>query len=275
MTSRLPLVALSILALAACSPGDAAKAPAALAAAPPPAQAAPPPEPPPTWSRADSQVELSLHIDTAVEAHPRLYAQLFEDGRAKLEAFGDESRELRAQHPVSRAAAPYSMSIDYGDPVETGRLLSLQGGDWFYSGGAHGNGSVSAILWDKTAGRRLEPRRLFRAGADLSALDQAVCRGIRAAKAARVQKNGWEPGETFACFEDAAKDPFALAPGDVPGKAGGLIFLYAPYALGAYAEGGYGIVVPLEAFAALLAPEWADQFASAPTAETLRLYRAG
>lgn len=274
MIPRLPLVALAMLALAACTPGDAAKAPVAQATIPVPAGTVPP-EPPPTWSRADSQVELSLHIDTAVEAHPRLYAQLFEDGRARLEAFGDESREMRAGHPVSRAAAPFSMTMGYDDPVETGRLLSLQGGDWSYSGGAHGNGSVSAVLWDKTAGRRLEPRRLFRAGADLSALDQAVCQAIRAAKAARVKENGWEPGEPFACFEDAAKDPFVLAPGDVAGKAGGLIFLYAPYALGAYAEGGYSVVVPLEAFAALLAPEWADQFAGAPTAETLRLYRAG
>lgn len=284
--NRAPLaLVLPLLALAACAPDEAGKsAPVA-----PPEAAAPayiPPEPPPTWSEADSQVEVSLHIDTAVEVHPKLYAQLVEDGRTRLEAFARESRETRAEHPDSRAAAPWSMETGYHRPFETRRLLSLQGGEWFYSGGAHGIPSVSAVLWDKTAERRVEPARLFRPGADVSGLDRALCDAVNAAKVARSSVDGnrtvWPPAlpkgqldpNSWNC--PAALDvPFALAPGTVAGKAGGLIFLIGPYVVGPYAEAGYSVVVPLDAFAALLSPDWADQFAGAPTAETLTLYRAG
>ena len=81
--------------------------------------------------------------------------------------------------------------------------------------------------------------------------------------------------DPVATCEKSVEEDIALAPGTVPGKAGGLVFLFAPYELGSYAEGGYSVVVPLDAFAALLSPDWAGQFAGAPTEETLRLYRAG
>lgn len=284
--NRAPLaLVLPLLALAACAPDGAGKA---APATPPeaPAPAVVPPEPPPTWSEADSQVEVSLHIDPAVEAHPRLYAQLVGDGRARLETFARESRETRAEDPVSLAAAPWSMEIGYREPFETGRLLSLQGGAWFYSGGAHGIPSDDAVLWDKTAERRVEPASLFRPGADLSGLDRALCDAVNAAKVARSSVDGnrnlWPPAlpkgqvdpGSWNC-PGALDVPFALAPGMVRGKAGGLIFLIGPYIVGPYAEAGYGVVVPLESFAALLSPDWADQFAGAPTAETLTRYRAG
>jgi hypothetical protein len=262
---------LPLLALAACAP-DGAGAPAA-----PPEPARPAiiaPEPPATWSEADSQVEVSLHIDTAVEAHPRLYARLRDEGRARLETFARESREFRGDDPVASEAAPYAMEIGYAEPVETSRIFSLQGSAWFYSGGAHGNPSVSAVLWDKVGERMLEPAVLFRPGADLTVLDRALCAAIRAAKAARTAEGGYELDPVSPC-EKSVEEAIALAPGTIPGKAGGLIFLFAPYELGSYAEGGYSIVVPLDAFAALLSPDWADQFAGAPTAETLSRYHAG
>lgn len=271
--SRAPFALIPLLALAACAPGGVGQAvPATPLEAAAPAYV--PPEPPPTWSEADSQVEVSLHIDTAVEAHPRLYARLRDVGRARLETFARESRAFRAGDPVARDRAPYSMQIGWQEPVETSRLLSLQGSDWFYSGGAHGNPSVSALLWDKAAQRVLAPAALFRPGSDLTVLDRALCSAITAAKAARSAEAGYELDPVGTC-EKSVEEDIVLAPGTVPGKAGGLIFLFAPYELGSYAEGGYSVVVPLDAFAALLSPDWADQFAGAPTAETLRLYRAG
>jgi len=282
--SRAPLALISLLVLAACAPDRLEQA--ALATPEAAAPALVPPEPPPTWSEADSQVEVSLHIDTAVEAHPRLYARLRDEGRARLETFARESRAFRAADPVARDRAPYSMQIGWEEPVETLRLLSLQGSDWFYSGGAHGNPSVAALLWDKAAQRVLAPAALFRTGADLTVLDRALCDAVNTAKVARSNVDGartvWSPARPKGQLDPnswncpgALDIPFSLAPGTVAGKAGGLIFLIGPYIVGPYAEGGYSVVVPLDAFAALLSPDWTDQFADAPTAETLRLYRAG
>lgn len=264
---------LLLLAFAACTAPDASqtKAVSDIVQAEP-AEAAY--EPPPTWSAANSQVELVLRIDTAVERQPELYGELLTDGRDRLEAFGREMLEFRRQDPVARSAAPYHMEIAYRDPVETSRILSLKGFSYAFAGGAHGNTSVSTVLWNKVALERLEPASLFRANADLSPLDSALCKAINAAKAARATREGWDFDALTTC-EHAVREDFALAPGTTPGKAGGLIFLFAPYALGSYAEGGYEVVVPLEAFAALLSPDWTDQFAGAPMAQTLRQYRAG
>ena len=250
--------------------------------------------PPPGWVRADETVvwnhfdqlvELELSIADEVRTQPRLYDLLLKSGVDRLRTFRAEAREAQAEAPPS-AGTPWTMFIGYGRPYETGRIFSLAGGSWSYSGGAHGNPDAGSVLWDKAGQRLMAPAALFRHGADLGPLDQALCDAVNAAKAARsaLDSNGdaWDPAlprgsvglGLWTC--PAALDiPFALAPGDAPGKAGGLIFLIDPYIVGPYVEASYDVVVPLEAFAALLSPDWADQFAGAPTAETLRLYRAG
>ena len=55
-----------------------------------------------------------------------------------------------------------------------------------------------------------------------------------------------------------------LAAGTTAGKAGGLVFLIAPYLVGPYAEGSYEVTVPQSAFRSLLAPAYADEFAGQP-----------
>ena len=250
--------------------------------------------PPPGWVRADEAVvwnhfdqvvELELSIADEVRTQPRLYDLLRNSGVDRLRAFQAEAREAQAGAPPS-AGTPWTMFIGYGRPYETDRIFSLDGGAWSYSGGAHGNPDAASVLWDKAGQRLMAPADLFRPGADLGPLDRALCDAVNAAKAARSAQDSsgaaWDPAlprgsdgpGVWAC--PAALDiPFALAPGDAPGKAGGLIFLIDPYIVGPYAEAGYNIVVPLDAFAALLSPDWADQFAGAPTADTLNRYRAG
>ena len=125
------------------------------------------------------------------------------------------------------------------------------------------------------------PTYLFRAGADLSKLDRALCDSINAAKAARGGDQAWDPapyrgeqGDGLWVCPAALETPFSLAPGDTAGKAGGLAFLIDPYVVGPYAEGVYTAVVPAAAFSALLSPEWADQFGGAPAPEYLDRLRA-
>lgn len=276
-----------ILPLAACSPAAAPSPPSA----PEPAvarQAEEPLETPPTWSRTNADAEVELTIPDAVKAFPDLYRKLHDEGVARLGDFARNAATGRAEltDPGEPAPAPWGMMIGYSDPVETDRLFSLQGGAWDYTGGAHGNPSNLSIFWDK-AGRRVLPQTvLFRPGADLSVLDRALCDATNAAKRERssgepnqqpyapVMLDPPEGSELWSCPK-AIQVPFALAPGDVSGKAGGLIFLLSPYVVGPYAEGGYDVIVPLSAFRDLLSPEWSDQFAGGPPAAILHQYRAG
>ena len=49
--------------------------------------------------------------------------------------------------------------------------------------------------------------------------------------------------------------PVTLAPSNVANKSAGLMFHFSPYAVGAYAEGAYVVLVPWTAFKAHLTPE--------------------
>ena len=67
-------------------------------------------------------------------------------------------------------------------------------------------------MWDKALKREVSPADLFRKGADLSVLDQALCSAINAAKRARVPDSAGIVigGKDFAC-PLALDTPFILA----------------------------------------------------------------
>lgn len=250
---------------------------AACASAP---QTAPADLQPIAYRLEDGRMTTELSLDPALRAHPQLRARLYGDGMAAIREFEADVRAARADEG---AELGYNMelSLRWEAPVETARLVSADGLFWSYTGGAHGNPGYHAILWGRQAQREVEPADLFRAGADLSKLDRALCDAINAAKAARGGDQAWDPapyrgeqGDGIWACPAALETPFSLAPGDRAGKAGGLVFLIAPYIVGPYAEGVYTAVVPAAAFPALLSPEWADQFGGAPTPDFLDRLRA-
>lgn len=234
---------------------------------------------PVVWNSFDSTAGLELSIPDAVKAQPALYPALRDEGVVALRDFLRTAHELRDGHPDLEERVPLTMVIGYDAPVETDRLFSLQETSWTYEGGAHGAATTDGVLWDKVHQVRIEPIALMRAGADLTPLDQALCDAVNAAKRERLRRSlvdnpdagPMDPATQCKAMQTA----FALAPGTTPGKAGGLIFRSGSYGFGAYAEGGYEIVVPFEAFRSLLAPAWADQFDGAPAAATLDRYKAG
>ncbi len=170
---------------------------------------------------------------------------------ARTEAEGDEGMP------------PFEKTVTVTVAGQTDRLFSLRREAFDYSGGAHPNTLTTGIVWDRSLKRVIGAPELFRKGADLTALDQALCTAVNAARRARVPdartitlagRDGW------ACPR-AAETPFVLAPGDQAGKAGGLIFLIGPYQVGPGAEGGYEIAIPQTAFKSMIATAYAGEFA--------------
>ncbi|HWQ87575.1 RsiV family protein [Brevundimonas sp.] len=264
--SRLPpvLLAAAALFIAACAVPPAAVDPQPIA-----------------YRLEDGRMTTELALDPALRAHPVLRARLYDDGMTAIRAFEADVRRARADEG---GELDYNMelSLRWYAPVQTARLVGVDGLAWSFTGGAHGNPGYRAVLWDRTGQSEVAPAALFRPGADLTALDRALCDAVNAAKAARGGDQAWDPapyrgeqGEDLWVCPEALGTPFSLAPGDVPGKAGGLVFLIGPYQVGPYAEGVYTAVVPAAAFAALLSPEWADQFGGAPAPEFLDRLRAG
>lgn len=261
MSMRPAVVAgLALLSLAACGRKDeAAKAPATAPVAAPAAPAAP--LPPLTYKSSTRDAEVSLTLPPAAGAIPALYGKLFAEGRNDLQAFAEgaksELEELRANgEPVQ----PYQRTLDYAVSADTPHLLSLVLNELEGTGGAHPNTTLSATIWDKQAGKVVAPSALF--GADTAAADKALCDAIHAAKQARVGDPALT-GELKSCPR-LARATLALAASTTPGKAGGVVALFSPYALGAYAEGAYRVVLPLTAIQSALAPAYAGEFAGAP-----------
>jgi hypothetical protein len=208
---------------------------------------------------ADVRLTLPDAIKPQTDLHARLYAEEVRGLRQFAEGAQGELTEAGADTDRPK----YEKTVTVTAALETGKLLSLKRVDFDDAGGAHPNTLSSGILWDKALKRRLVLADLFRKNADLTALDQALCTAINAAKRARVPDSaavtlGGRPGS--ACPR-AADTAFVLAPGTVNGKAAGLVFFIGAYQVGPYAEGGYEIAIPVTGFRSLLATAYADDFA--------------
>ncbi len=200
-------------------------------------------------------------IKPQTDLHARIYA---EDVR-KLRQFMEGAQADRTEAGGDEGLPPFEKTVTFDTALETSKLFSLRRVDFDFSGGAHPNTVSTGLLWDKALKRLIGPADLFRKGADLSVLDQALCSAVNAAKRARVPDSASVVigGKDFAC-PLALDTAFVLAAGSVPGKAGGLTFLIGPYQVGPYAEGAYAVTLPVSVFRSLLAPAYADEFAGQP-----------
>ena len=262
------VTAAAVLTLAACDRREReaapdAAAPAAGEAAVTPADGAAPM----TYESENRFAQVELELPDAVRAQPDLHARLYAEGVRELRTFSEGAQADRTEYEGDMDLPPYAKHIDYVAAGETGKLISLQRNSYENTGGAHPNPAYGAVIWDKALKRFVQPAQLFRRGADLSALDQALCDAVNAARRGRnadAESIGLNPTQGGWACPRAASTPFVLAPSTTPGKAGGLVFLIGPYQVGPYAEGGYEIAVPQSAFRSLLAPAYADEFAGQP-----------
>lgn len=209
--------------------------------------------------------EVSLKLPIAIKAQPDLHAALYARTVADLREFAEGAQGDLSEAGTDEGMRAYDKSIDIASGAETGKLFSLARTDTEDTGGAHPNSSFLSILWDKALKREITASDLFIKGANLSALDTALCAAINAEKKKRDPEAQTVSltGEMWTCPK-AATTPFVLAQGVTPGKAGGLVFLIAPYLVGPYSDGAFQITVPQSAFRGLIAPAYADEFGGEP-----------
>ena len=204
---------------------------------------------------------VALTLPPAIRGQTDLHARLYAEEVRNLHQFMEGAQGDRSEAGDDPSRPPYEKTIAFSLTTDTGKLFSLKRVDFDYSGGAHPNTVSTGVLWDKALKRMVGPADLFRRGSDLTSLDQALCSAINTAKRARVPDSAGVTldGKDWACPR-AATTPFVLAPGSVPGKAAGLVFLIGPYQVGPYAEGAYEIALPATLFRSLLVPAYVDEF---------------
>ncbi|GJL96575.1 MAG: hypothetical protein DHS20C06_03920 [Hyphobacterium sp.] len=157
-------------------------------------------------------------------------------------------------------------------------IISLVRTGHVYTGGAHPNQSVSAVLTRVESYRPVGLAELFSdTSVDspaMTALFYAVYRELMALKRVRLGSDFDETMERDTWLSPLAANleafpDFSLIPNETGEAAAGLMFHFEPYAVGSYAEGGYDVVVPLSVFDRYLAPDWTEAFEGQPLQEVL------
>lgn len=265
---RALLIAAAVAAsLAACNRDrDDAKAPAAPAApgaVETPAEAAAPM----AFESKTPWANVSLKLPQGIRGQTDLHARLYAEEVRKLRQFIEGAQGDRTEAGGDADQPPYENTVELTVAGETGKLFSLERVAFDFTGGANPNTLTSGILWDKALKRQIGFNDLFRRGADLTVLDQALCSAINGAKRARVPDSAsitLGGGKEWSCPR-AAVTEFVLTPGTTPGKAAGLTFLIGPYQVGPRVEGAYEIAIPATLFRSLLTTAYADEFGGALT----------
>lgn len=139
------------------------------------------------------------------------------------------------------------------------RFLSLSASIYFYTGGAHGNSGYDALVWDREAGKGLDPKTMFRSKAAMQdALGASWCKALKPEKQARMGDDYSDDG-FFPC---PPITDLTVLPGSSDKHTFNRIGLIAaPYVAGSYAEGPYEVTLPVTpAVLAALKPEYKAAF---------------
>ena len=184
--------------------------------------------------------------------------------------FASEENRLRSAATAEAAAGqrdavgaglsfnPYETSRVWEVVTDLPRFLSFSEERYDYTGGAHGNVSYAALLWDKPAKLRRQPLDLFISPDALRhAVTPAFCQKLNARRDT--------PGQPeYSPCPDPSKEVLIL--GSTTGKQFDRIgFLLPPFEAGPYAQGSFDITLPVTpAILAVVKPEYRGYFALGP-----------
>ena len=152
----------------------------------------------------------------------------------------------------------YSLDKTWKVVTDTPRFLSLSGDSYNFTGGAHGSPASYGLVWDKAAGRRLDPKAVF---VSLPALQTAIrtdyCARLKDEQRRRIQ------GELSSMNACPSLKELTVLLGSTNGRAIDRIGLIAdPYVAGSYAEGAYEVTLPVtRAIIGKVKPEYRGAFA--------------
>ena len=213
----------------------------------------------------DEQTELfafDFSYPKEAAAIPGLKARLDGELAQARRTLEKEAREARAE--ARDAGFPfnaYSSGTAWKVTGNTPRYLALVAELYSYQGGAHPNSGTRSLVWDREAGRAIEPLDLF---ASPTALGEAISAPYcEALDAAREKRRGIpvDAGDsTFGACPTV--DQLTIVLESSNGKAFDTLGLLAdPYVAGPYAEGAYELSLAVtEAVVQALRPVYREAF---------------
>lgn len=199
-----------------------------------------------TESKGEAEREFSYSWPAEVAAIAVLAAEFEVQRKSDLTAQKENwTDQIENCPPESASCASNVLNVDWQVVADTPRYLSLSNSFYTYSGGAHGLGGRSSLIWDRETETSLDAYDFFRSLEALeSAIGAKVCGLLNAERGKRRGEPVTEGAWPDQCV--AMGDETVLFLGSSNGKTfNRLGVYYAPYIAGPYAEGDFEFTVPV------------------------------
>ena len=216
---------------------------------------------------ATIEISLPNNIDGL---HPDLAGEIRSRANRGTETFiaaAQADRQSAAKEGFDFRSHSLDVSWTEVGPPE-GRLAGFLGTYSTYTGGAHPNVGFDVLNWDREANTILTFEDLFRdPEAARRTIADALKAGLLEQKRERLQGTGISEAQMMESWVSPAFEGnsgvfrgFTVAPSSQAGKAGGLVYHFAPYEVGAYAEGVYTVGIGHDAFSGELKDDFSGAF---------------
>ena len=212
--------------------------------------------------RNSSSLEFSYAWPAQAAAIPTLNRWMQADAnkifkREAASAASDARQSKKSNYPFHK----HDIQMTWEAAGQSARLLSLEGSFWGFTGGAHGNGSITALLWDRTGNTRIELQQLLTAGQSwTSAIRQPFCVLLDRERVKR-RRAPLEKGGMFSGCPAYKEVTVLIADKNGNGRFEHVQVTADPYVAGPYVEGAYDIDLPITAaMIARLKPEYRASF---------------
>lgn len=266
------LAALAAVALSACQRDATPAGPAAPAAsgdaATVPADVAPAAELKDVIETDDRYV-IGISYPPSANKYPGL-AKLLGDYAAEARA---DLMEAVAAFGNDKPTAPYELSLNFEQVLDTPQIVAIAADGSSYTGGAHGAPLIARFVWLPQQDKALTAAELVPAASGWQAISDYVRERLHAAVAIRADEDELPPADRAALIKNtarmidegtrpAAENFSQFVPVlDAGGRIAALRFVFPPYQVGPYSDGTQTVDVPAAVLLPHVSPEYAGLFA--------------
>ena len=173
-----------------------------------------------------------------------------------------------------KPSAPYELSLNFEQVVETPQLVAIAADGSRYTGGAHGEPLVARFVWLPVENRLLTANALVPKVEGWAAIAGYVREQLHTSVSVRADADEMPPEERLQFVRNADKmidegtepdvDNFSQFQPvvDAGGKVTAVRFVFPPYQVGPYADGTQTVDVPAAVLLPHVAPEYLGLFST-------------
>jgi hypothetical protein len=237
-----------------------------------------PPEPGAATASADGAVvfaDQTLNYTAAFPPAPAddpVLRPLRAEAQAYLEKSKADAREdFQQRKQMGATEMAWEVKTQWKYTAKAGGIVSLQGEQYQFTGGAHGMSFTDTHIARAGTGEAMTFDAMLQDSRSPSpALVIGICEALKKAKLEAIN-SATIFDEPIVCAGPNAnvkieEAKIALAPSTEADRFGGVFVYFDPYAVGAYAEGPYTLTIPQEVFREDLRKEFQPLFAGSVSA---------